>query len=155
MAKKLTVTAPDGTVLTRKTDRTYTHAILVRRSYENALARASKPSAVDGENWQFHLEMGAGTHELAQKKSWQTEERHAAELAGHKARADQYSTREAAIEGERQARIAAIEALKKSGHFDRWGALTWCGRPDLAAKELAKAQADASNADVRAVQVAA
>lgn len=37
---KLWVTTPDGTVLSRKTHRTYTHAVCVKRTYLNGTWRA-------------------------------------------------------------------------------------------------------------------
>lgn len=75
----LFVIAPDGSKLTRKSPRTYTHAIVAKPSREAWVAGG-----------------------------WSSPER-----------------------------IAELDA---QGHFDRWIALTWCGRPDLAVKELAKAQ---------------
>lgn len=51
-----TVTLPNGEVATRKTERTYTHAVVVERHYENGRTSFSKPE------W-------AGRFDLAQKNA--------------------------------------------------------------------------------------
>lgn len=154
MSTTYLATAPDGSIFKRTSDnRTYTHAVLVMPSHADALARASKLDKQDGENHDFHVEMANGSHRLAGRKSWHTDEQHAEEIANWKLLADEYPNAAAAMIGKRDLRVAAVNALKASGYFDRWEAVTWCGRPDLVSAQLGKYQASGRHASVMAVAV--
>lgn len=149
-----TVTAPTGEVLTRTSqNRIYTHAIIGRHSYEAAMQRANRISAVDKDNHDFYVEMANETHRLAERREWHTVEQHAAEIAKYKTLAAQAPNRDAYAELQRSIRVQAVEALKKSGFYERFVAMTWCGRPDLAQKELGKYSSAGSYVDVQAVPV--
>ena len=64
----LTVTLPNGTIAKRRTERTYTHAVITECHYENGRVSFSKPE------W-------AGRLELAQKNAAKHEAREAAYMA--------------------------------------------------------------------------
>src|SRR5437870_1681466 len=86
MAKKttFTVTAPDGSVLTRTSEnRTYTHAIIARPNYERAMDYAAKLSKVDAENYEFHVAMANGSHRLAARPDYRSEAEHSRLMACH------------------------------------------------------------------------
>lgn len=150
MTKRTTFTAiaADGSAHTRTSkNRTYTYAILTRRSYEHALAQASQISTTDKKNHDFHVAMANGTDALSVKPDYRSQEDHDRQMAGYKAHAAEAPNRDAYAVMKRDARVLAVEAMKKSGVYDRWSAITWCGRPDLASKELSRAHANPHYAD--------
>jgi hypothetical protein len=157
MAKKttFTVTAPTGEVLTRTSEnRTYTHAIIARPSYKGHLFSAGQLSKTDMSNHEFHVAMANGAHYLArsQPTAYHTAEQIEAERVEYAALAAQAPDAKAWAILKRDERIATVEANKAAGYYDRFVALTWCGRPDLAQKELAKAS-KGNWEDVQAVPV--
>ena len=117
--KKTTLTAllPDGTTATRKTDRFYTHAIAHFISAESTTRF-----------WTDRLEhdtaylLEAETHNpdeiVAHGRTWGQ-------------RADFYR------------KEIAKDKAGIANATDRWVVRQWCGRPDLAAKAIAKADAGA------------
>ena len=131
MAKATTlfVTAPNGEKLTRTTHRTYTHAIIARHSYDRALAHAATPAPVDALNFDYYVERADRGAAHPHFRSDSDLEQYVQIAARH--------TKESYVEMKRQERIQAVDALKRSGYYEKFEAMTWCGRPDLAQKELA------------------
>jgi hypothetical protein len=137
------ITTPDGATHKRTSDsRLYTHAVVGRHDYQAALASAQKLNKMDGQNFQYYIEVIAGTHEHAQKHSWETDEQHAnnraADIARKTAEIAGCTDAQAYMVMKRDQAVAHVEAQKAAGYYDTFGALTWCGRPDLAAKQVAK-----------------
>lgn len=137
-------------------NRVYTHCVVARRSYENALAIANDPWSVDASNYRFHLAFIDGTSEFLAKKSWQTEEQHQAanaeniadakdNLAGCNSLADYRAKLKAK-------RIAGVEAAKAQGFYDKLVCLGWCGRRDLAEKSAAGYRANSYYAEVKILE---
>lgn len=154
MAKKVTLTAtlPDGTTATRTTARTYTHLVAGRRSYEHALALANATSGrvQDGKNWDWDAACAAGTYEYPRQYS-------EADKVERQAKAAKFIAanpdRAAYVARKHSEWVARVEAEREAGAFDSWGAITWCGRPDLAAKALATEGKSAWWAETRIVAV--
>lgn len=136
MPKKTYIaTAPDGSEHKRTSEsRTYTHAVIGRRSHAAQLASANSKSTQvqDGENWDYYMECAAGLHEHATSK-WTTEKERATWAGFAAANPD----RAAYVRGMHEHRIASVEERKAAGYYDAWHAITWCGRPDLAGKQIA------------------
>lgn len=139
---KSTFTAIDPNGATHKrtsVSRTYTHTVCSKPNYEYELKHASEPRIQDGINWGFSCQMVAwGGLYKGERKSWDTDSYVAQQLARYTELKNEYSSREAAIEGERQKRIAAVEARMTSGHYRKYECHGWCGRLDLAQKLAAQ-----------------
>lgn len=135
----------NGVEYTRQTERIYTHIVLVRRDYETELAdtikrarqrvKADHDYAVDLANRPIN------------PYSWITAE----QLAEH-ARIAALTPEQYEQERVEHAR-AYVEKRRAAGVFDNPGPLTWCGRPDLAAKEEARARSSGYWAEVVTVPV--
>jgi HAMP domain-containing protein len=112
---KYTVTLPDGSVVTRRTERTYSHVIVAHYDTEKAIADATNSLANSEAYLARHMDR------LATAET---------DIDANNARID--IAREQNRIGELQAEIARLEAtdLGKS-----W-VLAWCGRPDLAQKKV-------------------
>lgn len=137
MAKStFTAIDPNGKAHKRTSvSRTYTHTVCSKPNYEYDLKRASEPREQDGVNWDFYCQMVEWGGILdGKRRSWHTDEGIAAELAQAIEKKNEYPSREAAIEGKRQKRIAATEAAKARGYYNEYEAHGWCGRLDLAQK---------------------
>lgn len=117
MATKLTCTAPDGSTISRRTDRTYTHVVLVKHS--EAAARKA------GESW--------ARHEADKNYEWHLRE-------GNTDAPD----REAFYQERLGIEKDRVDGRAARGHFTTWSAYGWCGREDLARKQFdaARAQGD-------------
>jgi hypothetical protein len=145
MPKKTYRVVYNGVEYTRQTERIYTHIVLVRRDYETELAqsiktareraRASHGYAVEHANQPITAKSWATADELAEsaRVAGMTPEQYEAECV-EKAR-------------------AYVEKRRAAGVFDNPGPLTWCGRPDLAAKEEARARSSGYWAEVVTVPV--
>jgi hypothetical protein len=130
----------NGVEYTRRTERIYTHLVLVRRDYEAELksqilmarerAWDDHPFFVREANPQTRVYKDITPETLALYE-------HAASL-----------TREQFADEQGEQARARVEERRAKGVFDTLGALTWCGRPDLAMKEEAKARATGYWAEV-------
>jgi hypothetical protein len=156
MAKtKYKAICPDGTIITRSSDRVYVAAVIAQASYDFSLAQADQDGKNDGSNWEFNCQMVAwGGIYRGERKPWDTDEAIAKSLAQCTERMNEYPSAAAAIAGERAKRIARVEEAKANGYFEQWQLIGFCGRPDLAAKAAAKAQGG-RYADVRIVPAVA
>ena len=128
-------TAPDGTIGKRTTEnRIYTHAVIGRHSYEKDLAGAHDKGSqkADGQNWDYHMALAAGTHEHC-KFQHLDDDAHRAEWAAFAAA---FPTRAGYIETQHAARVARVQDRKAEGYYEVWHTLTWCGRLDLAQKQI-------------------
>lgn len=145
MTTTFLATDPTGAVHQRKSEnRTYTHAILVRPSYEAALKYASTHQPYpDVPNFEYYSKVVNGTSPYSQSES---------EIATAKDHVDGCADASAYMVKMSARRVADVEARKAKGDFDTFQARTWCGRPDLAQKELATA-ARFSYAEVLMVEV--
>lgn len=139
-----TVTDPNGTTHKRTTqNRTYTHAVLYRASYERDMAYADSDHAVDGDNWEFAGRMVAwggvygGQHN---RREYHTDEEIAGQVAKYTALRDAATDRADAIAQARAKRVATVHQRRTDGYYDLYRVEGWCGRIDLAQKSAAKMQ---------------
>ena len=144
MANKHFIIDPAGVVHTRTSaSRTYSHAVIGRRSYDRALASAK---AYRNPNYEYYRSIADGTSRHLVAYSWETAEEHAARYAKARAEAveelDGAESAEAYIAAERAKRVASVEAKKAAGKFGEWSVLGWAGRPDLADKLAASSRND-------------
>ena len=140
MANKHFIVDPAGKTHTRTSaSRTYSHAVIGRRSYDSALASAE---ARRDPNYGFHRAVADGTALHLAAYSWQTADQHAARLKAEVAEAlahlDGADSREAYVAAKRAKAVAAVQADRAAGKFDEWAVLGWAGRPDLADKLAAR-----------------
>jgi hypothetical protein len=112
---KYTVTLPDGSIVTRSTKRTYSHVIVSHYDTEKAIA--------DATNSLDNCEASLARHmdNLAAAETDRDANNARIDIANEQNRL-----------GELQARIAH---LKATGLGKSW-VLAWCGRPDLAQKQI-------------------
>jgi hypothetical protein len=117
-----------GTTFTRNSkERTYTHVIVVRDSYEYALEQANKEGRYDRQNYKQY------TITNDPKVEGLTEDEYVAKVIAEK--------------------VARVEKKKANGDFDSYGQVGWCGRPDLAQKKLSSESSKPYWAEVHAVEV--
>jgi len=142
MAKKTyLVVDPNGVEHKRKTDRVYTHAVVVRPSYEFDLAQADRDWEVDGRNWQFYVKMARdGFSGAAPQYNWETPEYLEKTKAEYAERAAAFSNVQEAIAAGRAKRVSNVEKAKANGEYDKYGVLGFNGRLDLAQKAASAAQ---------------
>lgn len=132
--KTYTATAPNGDIFKRTTEnRTYTHAVIGRRIFERELATANdaKQRQQDGENWDYFMACAAGAH--AHASSPYTTDRERAEWATF---AEANPDRAGYIQKKHDGRVARVKADLAASAFEVWHCLTWCGRADLAQKQI-------------------
>lgn len=163
MAKGTTfyVRDPQGRKHTRTSlNRTYTHTVLVRDSYENAIQRCSETgwTRLDTLNFNYYTALVNGTHPSL--KSWydhETEETFKARCAEYVAKAvkalDGCTDLATYLAREHARRIASVEEGKLQGKYDDWGPAGWCGRFDLAQKLAQKERSSGYRAEVLIVPV--
>lgn len=152
MAKtKYTATAPNGTVHTRSTERTYTHCVMVRPSYEYDLALADKDTKYDADNYAYYAREAArpdytAAHLPTYAQAWTPEaqaQRVAQEQANIQERRDlvaKYPTLAAYVAAQRAERVASVESKRAAGYYEDYLDAGWCGREDLARKSVAQHQ---------------
>lgn len=141
MAKKITLTCtlPDGSKASRTTARTYTHVVCGRRSYDEAMRRANSKAAQkhDGKNWDYYAACAAGTYRYAH---WYSAEAIADGNAKGRAWIEENGNDRAGyVQRCHMERQERVQAAKLAGEFDRWQALNWASRADLAHKAAASA----------------
>jgi hypothetical protein len=143
-AKKLTATDPTGFVHTRRTHRTYTHVVAVYNGGPEQAARHLTRDVKRAEDtvrrdWAFHNEIASGAYYgPGGEGSWWMSQGD----SGLKHITQQTAKAQAEIEGGIDATIARAQLKAtqyhtkrvESGHYDKYGAIGWCGRPDLARK---------------------
>lgn len=114
MPRKLTCTAPDGSTISRRTDRTYTHVVLVRFSEAVARRNAESWARQDAKmNYEYYFRTGETTA----------------------------PDREAFYQERLARNLSAVDKRAAAGFYTEWGAFAWCGREDLARKQFDKAVA--------------
>lgn len=103
----------NGNVVGKRTseNRVYTHVVVGRPDYDADMKRADCDWSYQGSDFDYFASQGDTKHGGCNS---------AAEYMAKK-RAD---------------RVAEVEAKKAAGHYDKFEALTWCGRIDLAHKQL-------------------
>jgi hypothetical protein len=133
-------------------NRVYSHAIIARRSYEHAVARANDVGRLERSNYSFYAAFLDGSSEFLVKPAYRSEEQHAAYCA------EKIEIARKALEGCdsmaaycemcRLDYVAAVEGQKARGYFDELICLGWCGRRDLAEKSAARYRANPYYAEV-------
>lgn len=120
MARKLTVTH-EGQTFTRKTDRVYTHVVLVRNSLPKLQERAARYAPMGKSDADYYRSMIDGTWGHSRTPN-DTELATARKLV------------EMGLDAFNQERIAAA-VLRTAKNFNPgWQVQGWCGRIDLAQK---------------------
>jgi hypothetical protein len=150
---KHTATDRNGKTHTRNSARgVYTHCVVARRSYENALAHANRPAELEKSNYSFHRAYLDGTSVFLVKPSYRSDEAHAAYCA------DQVAKAQKALEGCdtfadyaekcRKAYVASVEGQKARGYYDELVTLGWNGSRTLAEKGSSSARRNPYYAEV-------
>lgn len=143
-------TAPDGSIHTRTSEnRRYTHTVVARRNYADALAHADRLIDADGDNFRFWSAIIAAGGYYARRKlprpARYTEEQFAAheakEVADAKERIGGAPTETIYKVMKRDQRLADLAERKANGAFEVYFNCGWCGRLDLAQKLAASEQA--------------
>lgn len=135
MAKHLySATAPDGSIHTRSTARTYTHTVVYRLgdAYEQAVRKSIEADvlACHGTFWAYQEANSRGDH----GRLTLSPEHSAEVVAEAKAWLLQYPTNDAYItECLDKAGVAHAERVA-CGEYTQWHNAGWTGRPDLAQK---------------------
>lgn len=151
------VTAPNGSVFTRKSERVYTHAVLVQPCYEEQVKSADTVWEVDKSNFRYSQKIVESNGTLHARQVYREEQRaeveraNAERLEKSRAEVETFKTADAYAADCRARRVAAINERKKAGGFDVWIVEGFCGRPDLAAKLAAKVHHHYHNAKIVAV----
>lgn len=150
--EKVYVAKHEGQVVgTRTSKRTYTHAVIVRRSYDRAIenAYAAAASKHVASNWEYGTRYAGMTREQALAAIDANPEIRPdmrafyyrdldTELPKHTALKAEHPTVESYRAAKLASELAEIEADKAAGRFETFGALAWCGRRDLALKEQSR-----------------
>jgi hypothetical protein len=102
----------------------FTHVLLGRPCYEDAIEVNSRHWNHDAEDFAYYAEALAGTNK------WPSGQNAERELGGART-AQTFQAMRAAR------RIDHIEKNKDEGYYDTFAALAWCGNRDLAEKEQA------------------
>jgi len=145
MTTKYFVIDPNGVKHTRTTkNRTYTHTVLARPSYELTLAAVSDRShpetiRTETSNYQYFRAYLDGTSKYLVKPDWQKDEAAFAvkcerEIANAKANIGDCTTVEQYRAKLLQEAIDRVESAKAQGYYETWQDKGWCGRHDLAVK---------------------
>lgn len=143
MTKTLTATF-NGQTFKRSTERTYTHVVLYRDSYELALGRGIERAQYEARtNYPYYVQQ-ANPETRKYNPS-------AAQIADYQRIAS--LTQDEYLQERLAKAHAIVEELKADGYFDIYKALGWCGRPDLAQKSAQQARAKNYYADIVVVPV--
>lgn len=132
-----------GQTFTRKSkDRSYSHVVLARPSYEHALRIAKGGNPTLPTNFDFYRSFLDGSNEHMRRKLHETAEDHETRIDRDRAKAiealggaetlDQY------VANRIEAAIAAVEERKAAGEFDRFVAYSWASKLELATAEAAR-----------------
>jgi hypothetical protein len=129
---KYSATDANGLVHTRTSARVYTHMVVARPSYANAVASASAPwMSTAKSNFKYYSDIISGREDAR----FTSVERATEELGGA-------TTLARYVEILIERALAAVEKSKAEGRYDRFFDKGWCGRPDLADKLAAKARSE-------------
>lgn len=147
-ATKFTATAPNGQIVTRSSKtKTYAFAIIVRDSYEIALASAQRAGLGDvvASNFAHYRAYLDGTSRFLARKSYETDDaKFAARTAYDVENATNALGGAATVEDYREMlrakAVAHVEAAKVEGKYDDYGAYAWSSRRDLAEKAAQEAR---------------
>lgn len=122
----------NGQIFARKSQRTYTHTVVARRSMDAAIKYASNKewNKVAFSNHAFFSQEA----NPATRKYSVTPEKEARYQAIAAMTKEQYA------ESLMRERLARIEMQRRDGYFDKMVNLGWCGRLDLAQRLAAKAR---------------
>lgn len=148
-----TATCPDGSTVTRSSaTKTYSHAIIARLSYDNAL-RQARETTNDRTHWDYATKCA----------SVQPGEKYPSPKFSFTVGQDQHDEGQSLLRvygadgvgaycAARVAeRIDRVEDRKARGEFEKWVALAWASRADLADKAAGTHARIAAYVDVRAV----
>lgn len=153
MVNKYEAKLPDGRIGRRTSkSRVYTHCVAVRSSYEDALFRAKQIPPNLESNFRHYMAYLDGTSRFLERKSWQTEEQHAKQVARDKVHAETALMGCRDIQSWQRALIdeavARVEENKANGAYDKWFVEGWCGRHDLAVSKASGLRNKTHHAEV-------
>lgn len=132
MARRILKVTVDGQTFTRETARTYTHVIVGKLNIGWDLDRVELPSSAKYDR-QDHAYFNTEAAASDRARHGDRGEAYRADYeAARRMTADEF------VAWRRAARLAGIEKRRAEGRYDKLIAISWCGRPDLAQKELAK-----------------
>lgn len=135
MATKHTVQLPCGAVATRTSqNRVYPFVLVGRHSLAWDLRRAQDPGAIAQDRKNFAYYASVASLEPGQIAPGRRFASDAREIEDARAKVAGVADAEAYAQAQLQARLAKIEEDKAAGRYDRFCALTWSSRRDLADK---------------------
>lgn len=151
MSKKIYIaTAPNGQEFRRQTERTYTHAVVIRPSITYEQARNKERSDANHEfwnvnrhNWDYYFRMSKGRHPHSQWTDDDPEWKRAsamARLEEAKAFIKDNPTEEDHVANLIKAMHEGHQKRVDEGYFDTYRPAGFCGRIDLAEKKQAECQ---------------
>jgi|688.fasta_scaffold292526_4 hypothetical protein len=137
MAKKtkLTATLPNGEMITRTTERTYTHVVVYTINEAKMMAACWVPDQEKQErkNFKYYVECAAGEHEHryapAGSDQWKIDN-----AATYRKQAQDIIAEFPTVEAYLAGRKAKAEYYARKQIGAGWHVAGWCGRPDLAQK---------------------
>lgn len=134
----------DKIVDTRTSDRTYTHAIVARRSFDADMKTGGSIHNVDKNNFDYYTKVAKSQPDIYNTADY---------IEKAKATVAKHGNRDAYAKAQMEFRVAEITAKKAAGYYDKPVVVAWAGRPDLAAKQAASYGKAGQWADVQAVAV--
>jgi len=169
MTKYFEIDLPNGKIGKRSSkSRTYSHAVIAQRSYEDAIRVASKPSkellAVRASNYRHHLSYVDGSNGDLQPREWHLktpeakarfDESCAAKIVASQKRLEGCACAADYQEKVRLDALAYVEAQRANGVYEAWEVLGWQSRPDLSQTLAAKYRNRGFYRDVRIVEARA
>lgn len=155
-----TVTDPNGKTHKRTSEnRTYTHAVIARPSYECAIKHLDNKRAEQNtrSNFEYHLGFANGTSRWLTKNTWETEQQHqeraAREIARSVEELNGSKTADEYVAMVRKQHLDRIEEARAKGFYDTFTCVGWCGRLDLAHKLASTTSGNDYYTDVRIAPV--
>jgi hypothetical protein len=136
---------PCGAIAKRVSkDRTYSHCVAVRPCFERYLAAINDLAAIecDAANFRYAFQVAGGHRAVSVQ-----------ELDRCKALVQSHLNPNCYAEAERRRKIAALEARRAAGEFDRWSVVGWNGNARLAEKLAASQRSSGWCAEVRVLVV--
>lgn len=134
-----TATAPDGSTFRRTSQsRVYSHMVTGRSNERAHFADADAIRDQDRRNFDYYVEVAAGTHPHVQPEKWRPQEQCDADIAKHRAKIEGLD-RDSYAAKKREERLAAHAANVAAGMFTKWRDLGWASRLDLARKAASTA----------------
>lgn len=156
-----TATDSSGQVHTRKSERTYTHTVVARRSFDRAMQLADMNWASDRDNFAYFAKIAAGNDPYPARNWLRGDNVHPSwavtpeKIAAHQVEVDAENAKRLAdaiertaghtvdsyVAAKRAERVAGILRKRAEGYYDVFVNLGWCGRRDLAEK-LVRSQSE-------------